>query len=801
MVHILDYIKNKVLVFDGAMGRELQKKGLPDDVPPEIWNMERPEIIEQLHRQYREAGADAVTTNTFGGSRKKLSQYGFGHLVSKVNEMGVRLARNAVGSQGYVVGSIGPTGSFVEPLGDLSFDEAYEVYLEQAKVLVGAGVDAIILETMADLGEIRAALLAAKDAGDVPVIASMTYNEDNRTLTGTDPETAAVVLESMGADAIGVNCSGGPAQLLPVVAKLCQSTNLPVLVEPNAGLPELENGRTVYRETPESMAAFAERFASLGAEMIGSCCGSTPLHTRAISQAISSRKPVQRKTYFPLRITSRFQTVKMGKDFSPVIIGERINPTGKKELAGEISRGETSLLKSEALAQVKNGADVLDINVAVPGTDEPAAMERAVTAVQNLVPVPLSLDSPNPSALEAGLKIYHGKALVNSVNGDDTVLEKILPLVKRYGAAVVALCMDEKGIPKSVEGRMAVAEKILLRAQEYGIPRENVIVDCLTLTASTDPQAPGITLQSVEAVRKKFGVPTVLGVSNISFGLPERSNLNSAFLAAALSRGLDAAIINPLDVRMVDSFRASVVLAGRDAGAENYIAYCADRSEKNEGKNYREQEPVSVSSLHPLTEIIVRGGKEGIVPLLEDYLAQGFDPLELLNKYLIKGIEIVGDKYGRGEYFLPQLMLAADTMEAAFSRLKPELDKSSMEKRATVIIATVKGDIHDIGKNIVSVMLRNHGFEVVDLGKNVSNERIIEAAIKHRAEVIGLSALMTTTMPRMEEIVSIAKRDNLPVKVVVGGAAVTQRYADEIGADGYGQDAVSAVDIVKKLTR
>jgi len=657
------------------------------------------------------------------------------------------------------------------------------------------------LALLADLGEIRAALLAAKDAGDVPVIASMTYNEDNRTLTGTDPETAAVVLESMGADAIGVNCSGGPAQLLPVVAKLCQSTNLPVLVEPNAGLPELENGRTVYRETPESMAAFAERFASLGAEMIGSCCGSTPLHTRAISQAISSRKPVQRKTYFPLRITSRFQTVKMGKDFSPVIIGERINPTGKKELAGEISRGETSLLKSEALAQVKNGADVLDINVAVPGTDEPAAMERAVTAVQNLVPVPLSLDSPNPSALEAGLKIYHGKALVNSVNGDEAVLEQVLPLVKRYGAAVVALCMDEKGIPKSVEGRMAVAEKILLRTQEYGIPRENIVVDCLTLTASTDPQAPGITLQSVEAVRKKYGVPTVLGVSNISFGLPERSNLNSAFLAAALSRGLDAAIIDPLDRRVSDAFRASAVLVGRDIGAENYIAYCADRSEKNEGKNYREQEPVSVCSLHPLTEIIVRGGKEGIVPLLEDYLAQGFDPLELLNKYLIKGIEIVGDKYGRGEYFLPQLMLAADTMEAAFSRLKPELDKSSMEKRATVIIATVKGDIHDIGKNIVSVMLRNHGFEVVDLGKNVSNERIIEAAIKHRAEVIGLSALMTTTMPRMEEIVSIAKRDNLPVKVVVGGAAVTQRYADEIGADGYGQDAVSAVDIVKKLTR
>ena len=796
MQNLLAYIKNRVLVFDGGMGRELQKKGLSDHEPPELWNKERPEVIQLLHQQYAAAGAIAVTTNTFGGNRIKLSHYGLAHCAAELNQLGVELARTAVGTQGYVVGSMGPTGAFVEPLGDLSFDEAYAVFFEQAKVLSAAGVDAIILETMVDLGEIRAALLAAKDAGAVPVIASMTFSEDNRTLTGTDPETAAVVLESLGADVIGVNCSGGPSQLLPVVGVLCQATNLPILVEPNAGMPELENGLTVYKETPESMARFADIFASLGVEMIGSCCGSTPEHTLAISQKLGDRRPVLRKRNFPLRVASRFKTVSIGEGCYPVIIGERINPTGKKALAQEIREGKTALLKAEALAQVKKGADLLDINVAVPGTNEAEAMAKAVTAVQNLVQVPLSLDSPDAAALEAGLKAYQGKALVNSVNADDAVLDKVLPLVKAYGAAVVALAMDEKGIPNSLEGRIAAAEKILKRAQELGIARENVIVDCLTLTASTGPEAPRLTLEGVERLRESLRVPTVLGVSNVSFGLPERPNLNSAFLAAAISRGLDAAIINPRDKRMVDALRASAVLAGRDPGAENYIAYCAAESDTDQLRNNEAEVP---STLHPLTELIVKGDREALVPMLEDYLAEGFDPMVLLNDFLIKGIEIVGDKYSKGEYFLPQLMLSADAMQKAFLRLQPELDKGDLVKKDIVILATVKGDIHDIGKNIVSVMLRNHGFEVVDLGKNVSNEAIIEAAKEHQAKIIGLSALMTTTMPRMGEIISIIHEENLPYKIVIGGAAVTKGYAEEIGADGYGQDAVAAVEVVKGL--
>ncbi|NLO89495.1 MAG: dihydropteroate synthase [Clostridia bacterium] len=784
------------------MGTELQKMGLSENEPPEIWNINKPDYVVKIHRAYFESGAKAVTTNTFGANRIKLAEYGLVNRLEDINAAGVRLAREAVGEKGFVVGSIGPLGVFIEPLGDLSFDEAYDIFYEQARALIRAGADAIILETMSDLGEIRAALLAAKDAGDISVIASMTYAERERTLTGTDPETAAVVLESLGAHAVGVNCSGGPKELEKVVEILCRATNLPVLVEPNAGMPELINGRTMFKETPQSMANYSKKFVSLGAVMVGSCCGSTPEHTAAIAGELQGLKPNHRSRLFPLRAAGRSRTEKIGHNCFPVIIGERINPTGKKYLADEIREGKTKVIKADAISKEKAGAHLLDVNVGVPGVDEPALMKAAVQAVQSTVNAPLVLDSSNPCTLEAGLKAYHGKAVVNSVTAETESLKKILPLVKRYGAAVIGLCLDERGIPESAEERLKAAARILEYAQDLGIPSKDLIIDCLTLAVSAEPRSALVTLESIELVRKILGLPTVLGVSNISFGLPMRSVLNRAFLTAALERGLDAAIINPLDTDMLDAFYAGAMIAGRDKNAEHYVARFSQTVNEKKGESQvkdKELPSDKEPKMHPLMEAVIRGDRENITSLVEKSLDEKINPMDILDKYLIPALEEVGRKYEKGEYFLPQLMLSADAMQEAFKRLKPELERVEKRYRGTVVLATVKGDIHDIGKNIVAIMLKNHGFNVVDLGKNIPNETIIEAAQREKAEVIGLSALMTTTMPRMGEIIDIIKKNNLPFKVIVGGAAVTERYAREIGADGYGKDAVAAVNIVSKL--
>ncbi|NLK00838.1 MAG: dihydropteroate synthase [Clostridia bacterium] len=799
MRNIIKHAQGELLVFDGAMGTELQKKGLSGEEPPELWNLRKPGIVRDIHSAFHRAGAAAITTNTFGGNRIKLMEYGLSEKVREINYAGVRLAREAIDSNGYVVGSIGPTGGFLEPLGKLSFDEAYDIFYEQAKALYEADCDAIILETMADLGEIRVALLAVKDAAKgLPVIASMTFHEDGRTLTGTDPETSAVVLESLGADAIGVNCGGGPHELEPVAALLCKNTNLPVLVEPNAGLPELVDRHTVFRETPEVMAEYAVNFASLGAVMLGSCCGSTPVHTSAIAAALKGLKPKKRDLQFSTRITSTSTTLHIGIGCPPIIVGERINPTGKKKLAKEIKDGSMNLIKSEALSQSRNGAHVLDINVGVPGVDEAEIMAAAVQAVQGLVHLPLMLDSACHETLERGLRLYHGKPIVNSVTGEEESMEKILPLIKRYGAAVVGLCMDEGGIPETPWERAAIAQKIVKRAGGHGIHPRDIFIDCLTLTASAHPNAALVTLESLKKVKYELGLNTILGVSNISFGLPQRSAVNSAFLCASLAAGLDAALINPSDKEMLSAFHAASVIAGRDKNAQNYIKFFNVNSIEEQGIDGKYHD-VRNKDIHPLKKAIIDGEEENIVPLLEEHLAEGLEPEDILNNYLIPGIDEVGWLYDRREYFLPQLMISADTMQAAFNYLKPLLEDGTQKTRGTIIMATVKGDIHDIGKNIVTIMLNNHGFEVIDLGKNVSNDKIIDAARERRAQIIGLSALMTTTMPRMEEIIHDVRKENLYAKVIVGGAAVTNSYAREIGADGYGKDAIEAVKVVRNL--
>lgn len=791
-------VKNEILVIDGAMGTLLQQRGLPAGWCPEEWNLSHPESVKEVHKLYLEAGADIITTNTFGAIQLKLADYGLGDRVREINLAAVRLAKEAARPyRGLVAGSVGPLGKFLQPLGSMTFDEAYGQFFEQCCALVEAGVDLILFETFGDIGEMRAALIAAADAGDVPAVASFTFDETGRTFTGTDPETAAVVAERLGVTAIGVNCSVGPGELVQVVQGLTQSTNLPVLVSPNAGMPEMVDGRTVFRETPSAMADYAARFVEYGASILGGCCGTTPEHIGAIYQSVKGLPPRVRSKQFGLRVASRVKTVAIDPRGMPVAIGERLNPTGKKALQAEIKEGKTEITRRDALAQVEAGAAILDVNVGVGGVDQVAAMERAVHAVQVLVDAPLCIDSTDPKVIEHALKLYHGKAIINSVNGEEKSLKTILPLAKRYGAALIGLTLDDEGIPPTAEERLAVARKLVERAEALGIPRQDLMIDCLVLTVSAQPEGVPETLRAIGLVKKELGLSTSLGVSNVSFGLPNRGLINAAFFAMALAAGLDAAILNPQEQRMMETLRASAVLTGRDIRAAKYIA-----QEQQAGGVQAAPRPVERAAATPLEilyQAVLSGDKDNIVSYIETALAEGLSPMELLDKALIPGIEEVGRRYGAGIYFLPQLMMAGETMGRSFERLRPELAKGPSKKVGTVVLATVKGDIHDIGKNIVSVMLANHGFEVIDLGKNVDNEAILQAAREHRAEIIGLSALMTTTMVHMPELINMVKEQGLNCKVMVGGAAVTAQYAREIGADGYAVDAVEAVSVAKKL--
>ena len=793
-----DRMQREILIVDGAMGTLLQERGLPAGWCPEEWNVSHPEVIKEVHGLYLRAGADIITTNTFGAIPLKLEEYDMPDRVREFNLAAGRLAREAAKPFGAMVaGSVGPLGKFLQPLGTLSFDEAYQQFLVQCRALVEAEVDLILFETFGDIGEMRAALIAAADAGSVPVVASFTFDESGRTFTGTDPETAAVVAERLGVAAVGVNCSVGPRQLEGVVRQLTRSTNLPVLISPNAGMPEIVEGRTVFRETPEVLADYAARFVDYGASLLGGCCGTTPEHIKAISQAVKDLEIKTRNKSFGLRVASRVKTVAIHPAGMPVAIGERLNPTGKKALQAEIKEGKTEITRRDALAQVEAGAEILDVNVGVGGVDPIAAMERAIHAVQVLVDAPLCIDSTDPAVIEHALKLYHGKAIINSVNGEDQSMETILPLAKRYGAALIGLTLDERGIPPTAEERLAVAGKIVARAEEMGIPREDIMIDCLVLTVSAQPEGVPETQKAISLVKQELGLATSLGVSNVSFGLPNRKLINSAFFAMALSAGLDAAILNPQEERMMETLRASAVLTGRDLRAEKYIVREQVRAEAP--VKQKEDEKKASTPREILYRAVLSGDKDNIIRYIEEALGQGMGPLEMLDKALIPAIEEVGRRYAQGVYFLPQLIMAGETMTKSFECLRPALAKGLTKKVATVVLATVKGDIHDIGKNIVSVMLANHGFEVIDLGKNVDNQRIIEAVREHRAGLIGLSALMTTTMIHMPELIKDVKEAGLACKVMVGGAAVTAQYAKEIGADGYAEDAVEAVRIAKEL--
>lgn len=787
-----------VQIFDGAMGTMLQQRGLLAGQSPEELNIIMPDVVESVHLDYLRAGADILITNTFGGSRIKLQEYGLEQQLAEINRCAIEIARSACEKHGHgkVAASLGPTGLFVSPVGDVLFEEMYAIYLEQAQAIAQAKPDYFLLETFSDLGEIRAALLACLDAGnrEIPVICSMTYT-NGRTLTGVRPSVCAVTLEAMGASVIGCNCSGGPDELMQVVAELAEYTVLPLVVQPNAGLPTLVDGAVTYPLDTQSFADAMEQFLPYQVAFMGGCCGTTPAHIQALKTKMADITVASRQVVLQGSLSCRDHVVTFGVDTLPKMIGERINPTARKKLAQALRDGDYDLIEQDAEAQAEAGAHVLDVNVGTHGIDEVQVMTDIVTLLQQSVSIPLCLDSTNPTVLEQGLRAYQGKALINSVNGERASLDAILPLAKRYGAAVVGLTLDETGIPTTAEGRFIIAKRIIEACAQHGIPQHDVYLDSLVMTVGTDIHAPKETLRTMQLIRNAYpNVNLLLGVSNVSHGLPNRAKINSAFLAMAIGNGLDVAIINPMDELMKNAWQSAALLAGRDENAENYLVLNSTQSTADYA--------VVVETDQPSIELVKRSvvkGSGGIVKIVQALLDNGVAPMEIINEGLIVGLNEVGEQYEKGVFFLPQLMRSAEVSQQAFDLLESHLGSADAMQKATLVIGTVKGDIHDIGKNMVAVMVKNHGYRVVDLGKNVSAETFVAAVKEHNAEFLGLSALMTTTMQEIPQIITALRAECPNTKVIIGGAVITEEFAQESGADGFGRDAVQTVKLMDIL--
>jgi len=783
MKNFLELLKERIVFFDGAQGTELQKKNVSFKCPEEL-NLTRPDIVKSILKSYAGAGSDLINTFTFGANQLKLSDYGLEKKTREINIAAVKIARSAVGRNRYVAGDVGPIGKYLEPLDKLSFDEAYDVFSEQIIGLRDAGADVLMLETMTDIREMKAAITAAKQNTMLPVIASMTF-EGERTGTGTDPKTFAAIAESLGADIIGVNCSLGPDGLFPVVKEICNSTHLPVMVKPNAGVPRVVNGNTVFDATPKYMVEYAVKFYKLGVNLIGGCCGTTPEHIRTIVKALKGKKPVPRRVKPVTRFCSRTKTVALTG--YPVVVGERINPSGRKELADEIKRGVSNIIRKEALNQQSKGASLLDINVGLPGIDESKTLRTAMIAIQGASDLPIVIDTSDKKALEEALKISDGKPLINSVNGKKSSLDSILPLAKKYGAGVIGLCLDEKGVPKTADEKVRIAKKILKAAEKTGMRKEDVVIDCLTMALSTDKNSANETLKALKQV-KKLGIKTLLGISNISYGLPNRTQVNSAFLSMALKAGLDMAIINPTDKAVMNTFKSSSSATGKDINFSEYIKLQTVQRKKRRG-----QAITSIDNM--LYYAIIDGSEDSIIPLVEDALKKGYAALKI-NEILISALNEVGRKFNKKEFFLPNVLLSASAMRKAFERLKKELKKEKSKSHGRILFATVKDDVHDIGKNIVIALLESRNYEVIDLGKDVDAKKIIQAAMKQKPNLICLSALMTTTVVNMPLVIKELKKQGLKIPVMVGGAVVTESYAKSIGAF-YSPDALKAIDAVK----
>ncbi len=804
MFNLIERLNNEILVLDGAMGTQLQKKCLKSGDCPENLNLTHPEIIQQIHREYVTAGSDIIQTNTFGASEIKLSQYGLENKFVEINKTAVENAKKAADNNTIISASIGPTGKLLEPLGEIDFTEAYQLFARQAKVLAEAGADMISIETMSDLQELRAAVIAVKEETDLPLIAHLTFSESLKTMTGTDPETAVTVLEGLGVEVIGANCSLGPEKLLEIIKKMGQVSNTCLAVQPNAGLPVLRDGKTIYPLSAKEMAVYIQDFIQAGVNIIGGCCGTGPDYINLLSKKVKKLTPIKKNNPVLTRLASRTKTVIIADDRPTRIIGERINPTGRKKLSEELKQGKMTILNKEAKKQAEAGASILDLNIGVPEIDQVKTMKKAVHNLQRIVDLPISLDTTDPEVLETGLQNVNGKPLINSVTGEKTSLNTVLPLAKKYGAAILGLTLDENGIPKTAEKRLEIARKIVNHALKLGIKKENIFIDTLVLTASAEQNLVQVTLNALKLIKKELGVVTVLGLSNVSYGLPDREIINSAYLAMAIKAGLNAPILDPTKKEMINTVLASDLLINRDPAGERYISNTNINTEQDKNiskKKYIKKPDKEKNILEIIYDQVLSGNKVEIISSIQKAL-KNHPALDIINKALIPGIKKVGDKYDQGTFYLPQLMLSAETMQEAFQILKPILVKEkSRESLAKIVLATVKGDIHDIGKNIVKVMLQNNGFEVIDLGKDVPAEKIVKTALKEDADIVGLSALMTTTMPEMKKVTKKLKKENPAIKVLLGGAVVTEDYATNIGADGYAANAVTAVKKAKELIK
>ncbi|MBA5850120.1 homocysteine S-methyltransferase family protein [Clostridium sp. cel8] len=806
----MEKFKDKFIFFDGAMGTMLQKSGLKAGELPEVLNMTHGDTIRKIHEAYLDAGSDIITTNTFGANELKFinSRY----TEEEAIEAGIRIAKDAVKGRKdkFVALDMGPIGQIMEPTGNLSFETAYKLFKKQVVIAEREGVDLVLIETMMDIYEAKAAVLAVKENSSLPVFCTMTFQENGTALMGTDPKTMVFVLEGLGVDVLGVNCSVGPKDIQSIVSEILQYSSVPVMVQPNAGMPKYNGCETYYDVGEAEFSKYMRNMAKKGVRILGGCCGTNPEFIKSVIGAVDGLSPlkIEKKDY--TAVTSGNKTVIIGDRVK--IVGERINPTGKPKYKEELKRGSTDYICKQAVLQKNEGADILELNVGLPEINEIEMMKKAITAIQKVSYLPISIDSPDPEVLEAAVRIYRGKPLINSVDGKEEKMNAVFPIVKKYGGCVIALTLDEEGIPTTAEKRFEIAKKIISRAKEFGISKKDIIFDCLALTVSAQQKEVMETIKAVKMIREELGAKTVLGVSNVSFGLPNRKLLNRTFLLMALQAGLDLPIMNPNDQGMKDTIAAFEVLANRDKDSKNFIEKYKnmpkednknrevintvdkkedEKKDKNETKTYES---------YDLRQIIIDGIEDRAMKASEELL-KSKEPLEVVNSYIIPALDKVGEKYETREIFLPQLIQSAETVKKSFQVIKKKILEGghSTISKGKVVVATVKGDVHDIGKNIVKVLLENYGFEVIDLGKNVDIEKVINAIRENDIKLVGLSALMTTTVVNMKKTIDEIRKSGLNCKVVVGGAVLNQEYADMIGADFYARDAKETVNIAEDI--